>query len=234
MPRRWSPAWPLAPNEENTDDAETGAGGSWVRTSGILLIAGFIVFAVGAGLPPPEAFTGSDERQREIVGAHPSRWVASALAIAGGVMLTLAGLAVLAATLIDDGARTWPLLGVVSYGVGAILWLIELAFRGTVFVTVATAAGDPPDWFEPVRAWAGAAYWGYMVLAYLGVAAVGVALLESRQVATGLAWVPIAFGVIGTVVYVGKFPRRAWTFFDIPGILYLVTAAVGAGILLRA
>jgi hypothetical protein len=205
-----------------------------MRTAGVLLIAGFGVFVVGALFPPSEAFTGSEEKQRELVGAHPSRWIASAVAIASGVMLTLAGLALLTAALIDSGTRTWPVLALVAYGVGAILWLIELAYRATVFVSVATAGGDPPDWFEPVRAWAGAAYWGYMVLAYLGVAAVGAALLESRAVATGFAVVPIAFGVVGAVVFVSKFPRAAWWLFDIPGILYLVSAAVGIGILIGA
>ena len=196
------------------------------------MIAGFVVFAVGAGLPSPRVWTGSDEEQRQWVGAHPSRWVASAVAIAGGVMLTLAGLAVLSAALISDGARVWPVLGLVCYGAGAILWLFELAFRSTVLVSIARAGGDPPDWFEPVRAWAGATYWGYMVLAYLGIAAVGVALLEAQQVAAGFALMPIAFGVIGAVVYISRFPRAAWSFFDIPGILYLVTAAVGTGVLL--
>ena len=203
-----------------------------MKTAGVLLIAGFGVFAVGALLPPSEAFTGSDERQRETVGAHPSRWVASAMGIASGVILTLAGLALLALALIDNGTRTWPVLAVVSYGVGATLWLVELAFRSTVFVSIATAGEDPPDWFEPVRAWAGAAYWGYMVLAYLGIAAVGAALLEAREVAIGFAVLPMAFGVVGAVVYVSKFPRGAWGFFDIPGILYLVTAVVGGGILI--
>ena len=118
-----------------------------MTTAGVLLIAGFVVFAVGAGLPSPRAWTGSDEEQRQFVGAHPSRWVASALAIAGGVVLTLAGLAVLTATLISDGARVWPVLGLVSYGTGAILWLFELAFRSTVLVSIATAG----DWRSRVR-----------------------------------------------------------------------------------
>ena len=205
-----------------------------MTAAGILLIAGFVVFVVGAGLPPPRAWTGSDEEQRQFVGAHPTRWIASAVAIAAGVVLTLAGLALLSATLITEGASVWPVLALVSYGTGAILWLFELAFRSTVLVSIATAGGDPPDWFEPVRAWAGAAYWGYMVLAYLGIAAVGAALLEAQQVAAGFAVAPIAFGVFGAVVYVSKFPRTAWSFFDIPGLLYLVTAGVGIGILLGA
>lgn len=205
-----------------------------MKTSGILLIAGFAVFVVGAGLPPSEAWTGSDEKRREIVGAHPARWRASALALAGGVMLTLAGLAVLAATLLAGGALTWPVLGLVSYGVGVLLWLIELAFRSTVLVSIATAGDDPPEWFQSVHVWAGALYWGYAVLAYLGIAAFGVALLQSREVATGFAVAPIAFGVLGAVVYVSRFPRALWTIFDIPGILYVVTAAVGVGLLLSA
>jgi hypothetical protein len=202
--------------------------------SGIFLVVGFVAFAVGAALPPPRAFTGTPDEQRQVVRDHPSRWVGSAVALGTGVVLTFAGLTLLAAVLITEGAWALPILALVSFGLGAALFLVELAFRATVLVSVATANQDVPSWFPPLEAWAGAAYWAYMPLAYLALTAVGAALLQTAVVGSALGWVASGFGLLGAAVYVTRMPRLLWTLFDIPGLLYVITGAIGVALLVAA
>jgi hypothetical protein len=202
--------------------------------AGAFLVAGFVAFAVGALLPPPRVFTGSPEEQRQIVGQYPSRWVGSALALGTGVVVTFAGLTLMSAGLIQKGAWTLPILALVSFGLGAVLFLVELAFRATVYVSVATADHDLPSWFPPIQAWAGAAYWAYMPLAYLGVAATGGALLQTEVLPSGFGWTAAGFGLLGAAVYVTRLPRRLWTLFDIPGLLYVVTGTIGVALVVAA
>jgi hypothetical protein len=185
-------------------------------------------------LPPSRAFTGTPAEQRQVVREYPSRWVASAMGLGTGVVLTFAGLALLAAVLLDEGARALPILALVGFGLGAALFLVELAFRATVLVAVALAGDDIPSWFPPLHAWAGAAYWAYMPLAYLSVAALGGALLKTAVLAPAFAWTAVAFGLLGAAVYVTKQPRPLWMLFDIPGLLYVLTGAIGVGLLVAA
>src|SRR5688572_17556168 len=112
--------------------------------SGVFLVSGFVAFAVGAGLPPPRAWTGTPDEQRQVVREHPARWVASALALGTGVVLTFAGLVLLAAVLIREGAWTLPILTIVGFGLGAVFFLVELAFRATVLTSVFTDSPDVP------------------------------------------------------------------------------------------
>jgi hypothetical protein len=205
-----------------------------MRTSGVVLVAGLVAFVVGAVLPPSRAFTGTPAEQRQVVREHPSRWVASALALGTGVVLTFAGLVLLAAVLLEEGARALPILALVGFGLGAVLFLVELTFRATVLVSVATASHDVPSWFPPLQAWTGAAYWAYMPLAYLSIAAVGGALLGTRALAPAFGWTAVAFGLVGATVYLTRQPRPLWTLFDIPGLLYLLTGGIGMGLLVAA
>jgi hypothetical protein len=201
--------------------------------SGALLAAGLLAFAVGAALPPPLAFTGTAAEQLVVVGEHPRRWIGSAVALGTGVVLTLAGLAAFHVQLMPQGAGSLSVLAIVGFGVGAVLFLAELAFRATVTVRVAVAGGVAPDWFGSILDWAGALYWTYMVLAYLAVAATGAAILQTAVLGAVIGWITLVFGLLGAAVFVTRFPRWLWWLSDIPGLLYLVTGAIGIGLLLR-
>jgi hypothetical protein len=201
--------------------------------SGLLLVAGFVAFAVGGLLPPAKAYTGTPDEQLEVVGKHTKRWIASAFAIATGVVLTLTGLGALSVALTRHGSAVLPVVAVATFGVGAVLFLAELAFRATIMVAVASSPDTVPSWFAPLRAWAGAMYWGYMVLAYVGVASVGGAILQAPSVlGAGFGWAAVGFGLLGIVVYLARFPRGLWALLDIPGLLYILTGTIGAGLLM--
>jgi hypothetical protein len=62
----------------------------------------------------------------------------------------------------------------------------------------------------------------------------GGALLGAAVLAPAFAWTAVAFGLLGAAVYVTKQPRPLWTLFDIPGLLYVLTGAIGMGLLVAA
>jgi hypothetical protein len=202
-----------------------------VDLAGWLLVGGFAAFAAGAGLPPPKIWTGSEETRMDLIARHPARWIAAAIGIGVGVVLTGAGLTVLAVALRAAGAGPLAIAGAFAFAFGGVLFAVELAFRVSVVTQVAAGRRPVPEWYAPLRSWAAAAYSAYMPLAYLAVAATGVALLRMSLVPMGLAWTTVAFGGVGGLVYVMRVPRFLWSLFDIPGLLYLVTAAIGVALL---
>lgn len=199
--------------------------------TGWLLTGGFVAFAAGAGLPPPRIWTSSEEVRMDLIARHPARWIAAAIGIGVAVVLTGAGLTILAVALRASGAGPLAIAGAFAFAFGGVLFAVELAFRVSVVVQVAEGPRPVPEWFPPLRAWAGAAYAAYMPLAYLAVAAIGAAIVQTSLVPPGLGWTAVAFGLLGGLVYVARVPRLLWSLFDIPGLLYLVTAAIGVGLL---
>jgi hypothetical protein len=202
--------------------------------AGALLVAGLTALVAGAGLPPAKIWTASDDERLDLIRSHRARWIASAAGIGTAVVLTTAGLVVLAPVLSPRGAGILPVLAAAAFGFGGVLFVIELTFRATVTVRVAGGGRPVPDWFEPLRAWAGAAFGAYTVLAYVAVAALGCAFLKAEVFPRGVAWAVLGFGVAGTAVYVARVPRALWALFEIPGLLYLVTGGIGVGLLVTS
>jgi hypothetical protein len=176
-------------------------------------------------------FTGPPDEQMRLVGEHPGRWRASAVGIGAGVVVTLAGLTLLNIQQVQAGAMVWPVVAIVAFGVGSVLFLVELGFRATVMVRVATAEAEEPDWYAPLATWAGAAYWTYMPLAYLSVAATGLGILQTGVMSAAFGWGALTFGLAGAAVYLLGIPRPLWTLANVPGLLYLVTGGLGVGLL---
>ena len=66
--------------------------------------------------------------------------------------------------------------------------------------------GHRPLWFEPLRAWSGALFAIYMVLAYLAISAYGKALLATDLAPRWVAWTHLIFGLLGAVGFVSRIP----------------------------
>jgi hypothetical protein len=206
---------------------------SHLRAAAILLIAGWAIFWAGAVNPAAWRFFTSASLQEflEIVAAHQVAWLWIAGSFALGVLLTLTGLIVLGATLRAAGDRVWSELGQAAFLFGSILWLASIAFRATATISAAketASSGVVPLWFGPLRAWSGALFAIYMVLAYLAITAYGKALL-----ATGLAprWVArthVIFGLLGAVGFVARVPM-----FNPPLMIHLVPGILGVVLLVR-
>jgi hypothetical protein len=140
---------------------------------------------------------------------EPASFTSTSHWFAVGVLLTLTGLIVLGGVLRAAGARVATDLGQAAFAFGGALWLASLAFRATATFSAAretVASGAVPSWFEPLRAWSGALFAIYMVLAYLAIAAYGRALLQTRLVPRWLARAHLIFGLAGALGFVVRLP----------------------------
>lgn len=108
-----------------------------------MLVASFLVFAVGAGLPAVgehgnrEIFTLPLLEHLLAVAENPIAWRWANVAMGAAVVAWIAGLAVLTTVLEGAGERVLSRLGLVGALMAAIVWLIFSAFRAVVTVAAA-------------------------------------------------------------------------------------------------
>jgi hypothetical protein len=195
-------------------------------------VGGWISFWAGAFTPPWKWWFPITVRDYlELVAANQGIWLWIAASFALGVLMTLAGLVVLGAALRAAGDRIWSELGQAAFLFGSVLWLASIAFRATATISAAketAASGVVPPWFEPMRAWAGAIFAIYMVLAYLAIAAYGKALLATGLSPRWVARTHTIFGLLGAVGFVAGLPL-----FAPPLMIHLAPGILGVVMLVR-
>ncbi len=149
-----------------------------------------------------------------------------------GVVITPAGLVGLTLALREPTATVLAGMATAVYAVGAVCWIVCLAFRLTVTPWAAERAvtsGQVPDGFAAYERWAGALYVVHMLTAYVGSAVLGVALLASDAVPTWLGWAGIVWGLAFAA---GFAATRFAGAFNPPFWAHLYTGGVGLVLLL--
>lgn len=203
-----------------------------MRLTGTLLVAGWVLFWIGAFTPPYRWWYGIPVAEYlELINANRAVWRFIAVIFALGVLATLAGVTSLGSLLRAAGDTRWSDLAVTSFIMGSVLWLTSIAFRITATVTaaeqMAIAGGTVPPWFEGLRGWSGAIFAVYMVVAYLGIAALGMAMRQTTLLPRWLATLHVWFGAAGAIGYIVRIPL-----FDPPLMIPLVPGIAGI-VLLR-
>jgi hypothetical protein len=161
------------------------------RLAAGLFVVGAVVFWVGARTFPGMAL----EKIQANLAGH--LWTSVNFLLAN--VITLAGLALLTLALREAGDRYFSILGLLFFTFGAVFWTLHLAFRLTVMVRAAqelSLTAGPPLWFEPWRDWAALLFGVYSVLAYLGLAAYGVALLKTGWLPRWVGWTCVVAGLL--------------------------------------
>ncbi len=171
--------------------AEQTAGTRASRSAAVLLIAGAAVFWVGARTFPGMAL--------EMVEANRAGHLWTSVSFLIATVVTIAGLVVFGVALREAGDRLASGIGLLLFVFGSVFWTLHLAFRLTVMVKAAeewklTAA--TPAWFEPWKSWAAVLFALYSVLAYMGLAAYGAALLQTRWLPRWVGWTCIVAGML--------------------------------------
>ena len=172
-------------------DPSTPAHADLVRLSAAFFVIGAVVFWVGARTFPGLSL--------DVVAANlPGHyWTTANFLVA--TLITIVGLAFLTLALRYAGDRVLPGVGLLIFSVGSVFWVAHLAYRMTVVVQAAEdwrATTIAPDWYEPWRAWAALLFAIYSVLAYLGLAAYGRALLATKWTPRWIAWTCILAGLL--------------------------------------
>ncbi|HSJ29645.1 MAG TPA: hypothetical protein VLB67_15685 [Acidimicrobiia bacterium] len=197
---------------------------------GWALVLGLAVFAVGAARwrmeyerPLLEALRIIHDDRRRRAWIH--LWMIAAL------FVTTAGLAGLAVIVPTGPATIWTAMGTAVYALGAVVWVVSLAFRLTVVAWAAehtAREGRVPDGFVPFDAWAGSLYVIHMAASYSAFVVVGVGLLLS-DLPEWTGWLGI---VLGLVCGAGFWATRAAGPFNPPILAHLYSGIVGVALLL--
>jgi hypothetical protein len=166
-----------------------------------ILIAGFVVFLIGA-VRWQLAYQAPFRESLAAIAASPGRWQWIHIWMIGGVLLTILGLAGLTPLFFSAGGHVSSVFGVVLFAIGGILWLPGVVWRLTVLQ--AGAMQGPEDVPSDLEAWGG--WFGYLhtihlLLAYASWVALGAAVLDTDIVAGWVGWLGIGLGFGGVLGY---------------------------------
>jgi hypothetical protein len=193
---------------------------------GIVLVAGLVLFLVGAGgwklvydQPLQQALPAIHRDRRRRAWIH--LWMIPAM------FLTSAGLLGLAVVVGEGIAVVLSLMAAVVYALGAVCWVASLAFRLTVVPWAAEQTverGDLPEGFAALDRWAGSLYAVHMGSAYVAFAILGAAVLADGELPRWAGW----FGIVGGLAFAAGFlaTRREGP-FNPPFWAHLYTALLG-------
>jgi hypothetical protein len=198
------------------------------RTVGWALIAGSVVFWIGAVTPPYRQWMGvSLEEYLGIVGANGRNWLMMHALFGMGALLTLIALSALTARLRDHSSGIWAMIGLALLGVSTVLWLVQLGFRLVVTPWASAelaATGRVPGQYGALHQWMGMLFGAHMLLGYLASAAYGFAVLGAPALPRWAGWTAVCFGLVAV-------PGLATPVFQPPLMLEVVPFVLGLAIL---
>lgn len=206
------------------------------RLTGILLILGFVSFAIGASLPLLgekgnfQIFTLPVREYLTVVAGNSVAWRWANVLMGTAVVVLVGGLTVLSTMLEGAGERALSRLGLVGMLLAAGLWLVFSAFRASVTVTAAeelAATGTLPTYYEPLGRWAFALFFSYAVIGFVALAVFGGSLLQVGFLPGWAGWATIAFSLamLALLLVSGD---------TLPAFHYLPPLLIGVLLLVRA
>lgn len=202
------------------------------RWTGFLLLAGGIIFWVGAFTPPYRWWMTRDIKEYlTLIHDHKRTWYFISAVFAVGIILTLFGMQLFSLSLQRSGQNVFSQIGFMAYAFGSAFWILNIAFRITVTVWAANQWSEnhllEPS-FQSWMDWTNLIFAIYMVLAYFGVGCMGYALYPLSVVPSWTAWLCMVFGFGGSVLYLCRVPV-----FDPPLMVHTPLILTGIVILLK-
>ncbi len=204
-----------------------------LRWSGIMLLAGGILFWIGAFWPPYKQWMTTDTREYlSIIQSNKTGWYVIHIFFTLGVVVSLFGMQSLSNTfMLLNGNKLLTSIMSSGYLVGSGFWLINIAFRMTVTLWAGqqlTEHNLMPDSFQAWMDWYNLIFAIYMVLAYLSIACIGFVLKDISILPEFVTWFCIIFGLSGIIGYLVQFPL-----FAPPLMVHLPMMILGIFILLK-
>jgi hypothetical protein len=175
------------------------------RFTGITLIVGCLLALVGASMPLADPkgnliWLLPTRGWLLVIFTHPLLWQWDSWLFFGGIVVTLLGLAMLTIILRSAGDHMIAPLGLIAFLSGTILWVIQLAFRLSVYPWAAQETARTtvlPDFFVPLTLWIQALFVFYTIFAFSALIAYGGALLATRVLPHWVGWLAIVYSLAG-------------------------------------
>ena len=117
-----------------------------LRWSALLILAGGILFWIGAFWPPYKQWMTTDTKEYlSIVQSHKTAWYIMHICFALGVTVSLLGVQNLSTTLVLlNGNKLLSSIISTAYLIGSGFWLLNIAFRLTVTLWAGQQLADQP------------------------------------------------------------------------------------------
>ncbi len=196
--------------------------------TGWQLVVGAVMFGMAAGNPYlVRAWTSPRETFLTIVAGHPAAWQLSHVLFIAGSVITAAGLAPLAALVPDGWPRSLAIAGALAFVIGTVLWVISLIYRMAVVPTSARVfveQGSLDRRASDLDRLNGGLFGTFIVIAFAGLAAIGIATTAGGPIPAPLGWGAAAFSAlcVAGLVVAGDMP---------PFTVYLAPLAFGIALL---
>ena len=201
------------------------------HVAGWLLVVGSVVFGIGAGNPYlVRAWTAPRPAFLAIVAGHPMAWRFSHVLFISGAVVTAAGLAALVVVLSDGGPRSLATAGALAFAIATVFWMISLIYRLAITPSTARALaerGTVDPWVVALDRLNGGLFAAFIVIAFAGLAAIGIAITAGGPIPGLLGWGAAAFSglCVAGLVLAGDMP---------PFTVYLAPLAFGIALLVGA
>jgi hypothetical protein len=199
---------------------------------GAVLVAGMVLFLVGAGGWRPAAYDVPLAQALPAIHRDRRRWRWIHVWMTIAMLVTPAGLAGMAVVVTEPAARVAVVMAAVVYGIGAVCWIASLTFRVTVVPWAAEEAdrsGVIPEAVPAFDRWATSLYAVHMCSAYLASSTLGLGLVAAGTSPRWLGWAGVVWGL---VFLAGFATPRVTAFFRPPFWAHLFTGAVGVSLLI--
>jgi hypothetical protein len=197
---------------------------------GAVLVAGLVLFLVGAGAWRP-TYDRPFPETLSAIRRDRSRWRWIHVWMIAAMLTTPAGFAATVIVLDRPTARALALMGAVVYALGAVCWIASLTFRLTVVpwaAEVAATTGSPPPSATALDRWATWLYAVHMCGAYVASAVLAIAALTEPVGPSWLGWAGIVWGLS---FLLGFLTPRVAVAFRPPFWAHAYTGAVGVALL---
>jgi hypothetical protein len=138
-----------------------------------------------------------------LVHDHPRPWRAGTISFISAILGTTIGLDLLAIVLRHGGDPGFAEVGLLTFAIGAVFWVIILAARISVdpWAGKELAANSAvPELYEPVTRWNGTMFVIFTILAFAGVMMFGEAILSTSLLPHWLGWATIVYSVLGLLL----------------------------------